>query len=168
MTFTMPEGFKEVPVIENGDVIYNYAIAHKEKKLEIRYMIEPLKDALTDKNSPAAYENAGYDSTLMTICLNITGGQLCNLQQFYHDDVMAEFNGDDGYTTFAPLNSEFGKGFETSNFFVIHKNNTANAYIFFMQDDPRPLLDLITRDDVFHALKFIETPKPDSTPKPKR
>ena len=157
MTFTMPADFSEAAVVENEDVSYHFAVVSNKMKLQIRYVIRPLRKDVEN------YDNGGrsgpdpnvlFGSLLQVMCLNITGGTLATPTDFRPDDVRSEFGADAGRTAFVTLNSTFGKGYKVCLINVIHRSNIADAFIFFLFDDIASVQSTCFRDDVFHALKF--------------
>ncbi|MEK6755708.1 MAG: hypothetical protein AABZ02_06115 [Bacteroidota bacterium] len=157
MTFSLPADFSEVPVIDNNDVNYHYAVALKKVKLEIRYVVRTLSQDIKDyeeNNRKGLNPNSFYEALLLTMCLNISDGKQCTPSAFSPDDVKSEFGADAGLTAFVQLNSIFGRGYKLCLINVIHLQNKADAFIFFLFDDFRSVQPYCFRDDVFHALKF--------------
>jgi hypothetical protein len=157
LTFSMPSDFKEVPVVDNEDVIYHYAIAADKVKLQIRYVVRPLKkdiEKYAKAGRQGADPNAFFAPLLQVMCLNISGGSLATPTDFKTQDVKNEFGADAGRTAFVTLNSGFGKGYKACLVNVIHLNDTADAFIFYLFDDIAKVQSYCFRDDVFHALKF--------------
>jgi hypothetical protein len=146
LSFTFPNSCIPLRVKQNPDVYYHFAMMLKTNKIEIRYTIVPF-EKMERKNDL-------YEPYLQTMCLNITGGKMAEIQHFKHEDVSAEFNADDGLTCAVLLDSEFGKGYKYCMINVIHKDNLGDAYIFFLFDDYRILPSILTNDKIFHALKF--------------
>jgi len=157
MTFSLPKDFSVVPVADNPDVRYQYAISSKSVKLEIRYLIQPLTSAMQEyqKNGKkGADPNALYGPLLLTMCLNLSGGAGCTPSAFNPEDVKSEFGADAGLTAFVRLDSDFGKGYKVCLINVIHLQNKADAFTFFLFDDLPSVQSYCLRDDVFHALRF--------------
>ena len=147
MFYSIPAGFVQTPVIKNDDVQYDFAIKSKEKKIEIRYKIWPV-------NRLQRNGNDGSNVMLMTMALNISNGKMTEPNQFPKESVKEEFGADDGSTTMVPVDSEFGKGYKMCMLNVIHKDYTADAYTFYLFDDPKVLLQTMGNMAVFHALTF--------------
>jgi hypothetical protein len=157
MTFALPKDFSVVPVAENPDVRYQYAISSKSVKLEIRYLIRSLASDAQEyerNGREGADPNTFYRALLLTMCLNLSGGAMCTPSAFDPEDVKKEFHADAGSTAFVKLNSDFGKGYRVCLINVIHVQNKADAFTFFLFDDLPSVQAYCFRDDVFHALKF--------------
>lgn len=150
MLYAIPSGFVSTPVIDNGGVVYDYAIKSKTAKLEIRYRIWPIGKELMDDPK----RNWMYYSTLITIALNISNGQMIQPKPYPKADVKAEFGADGGSSGAVRTDSDFGKGYKYCLISVIHKDDVADAYTFFLYNDQKTLMDAIFTDKTYHALKF--------------
>ncbi len=153
----IPDGFRPVPVKENPNVRYDYAIASPEVKLEMRILLHPLKKEIEEYKrgeSSGPHPNTFHEALLITICLNLSGGVLCEPTSFDPDDVRSEFNADAGYTTLVALNSEFGRGFKNALINVFHRHGVADIYVFYLFDDFKEVGSTLFREDVFHAVTF--------------
>jgi len=147
MQFTMPPGFKATPVLDNGDVVYDFAVKSNTSGLEIRYRIWPIDMTVTNPN-------ALFEPMLITMGLNISGGKMVQPQRYPDESVKEEFGADAGCTSAVPVNSDFGKGYTKCMFSAIHKDNVADAYIFYLFDNQDEIMSALTTERVFHALKF--------------
>ncbi|PJJ59531.1 hypothetical protein [Hymenobacter chitinivorans] len=165
MQFRTPGGTVPVPVVENAQMNYDYAVRYPGRHLEIRYAIRPLHDLLADfrkskgkKNTVMADPNELYPSLLTAIALNVSGGQMPQVNQFPTQAVGREFNADWGGTTVVRAGEEFAKGYAACMVVALHKKNVADAYCFYLFDkreDIDPLLVVPTPDTAaFHALRF--------------
>jgi len=143
LSFSVPKDFASVAVVTNPDVQYQFAMKSKVVKVEIRYAIFPVMQA----SSLSA-------NWLETICLNLSGGNVCNIQRFPSQAVKSEFRADDGWTSGTSLHSEFGRGYAYCLINLIHKDHVADVVIFFLYDDIKVLQALLVQDAVFHALTF--------------
>ncbi|PYP96695.1 MAG: hypothetical protein DMD34_05015 [Gemmatimonadetes bacterium] len=143
LSFTQPNEFSAVAVVDNPDVRYQFAMRSTVAKAEIRYAIFP-----SSNNDEVA---AGF---LQTICLNISNGKSCDIRPFPQPAVKAEFGADGGFTSVTALDSKFGKGFTYCMVNLIYKNGVADVAIFFMFDDVKVMPSLVTQERVFHALRF--------------
>jgi hypothetical protein len=165
MQFRPPGGTVPVPVVENAQMNYDYAVRFPNRHLEIRYAIRPLKDLLTDfrkfkgkQNTAMADPNELYPSLLTAIALNVSGGQMPEINQFPAQAVSREFNADWGGTTVVRAGPEFAKGYAACMIVALHKKDVADAYCFYLFDkreDIAPLMVVPTPDTAaFHALRF--------------
>ncbi len=143
LSFTLPTEFAAVPVIDNPDVRYQFAMRSSAVKAEIRYSIFPA--------SPSEQYAATW---LQTIYLNLSKGKRCNIQPFPPAAVKAEFGADYGFTSLTALDSEFGRGYAYGMVNLIHKNAVADVVTFFLFDDMKVMQSLLFQDAVFHALRF--------------
>ena len=150
MQFTMPPGFVSIPVVENGDVVYDFAIKSTTAKLEIRYRIWPMDKAM--RSDPK--RNWIYQTMVETMGLNISNGHVIETRKYPEGDVKAEFGADGGVTGTVRTDSQFGRGYKVCMISAIHKDNVGDAYAFFLCDDPNVLMKALFTDDVYHALKF--------------
>ena len=151
MKFALPPNFAPTPVLVNGDVAYDFAVRSKTQKLEIRYRIVPF-NRTTEKPGPGA--NIIYQGLTITMGLNISGGKHPPYQAYPDNSVREEFGADAGGTSFVECDSDFGKGYGKCLISVIHRDNVADAYAFFLFDDLRVLQTALMTDNVYHALRF--------------
>jgi hypothetical protein len=147
MQFSMPQDFEATPIINNGDVAYDFALKSVTAELEIRYRIWPI-----DKNQKNP--NDLYGPMMTTMGLNISNGKIIQPQQYPTESVKSEFSADAGSTGLVPIDSQFGKGFKLCVISVIHKDNVADAYVFYLYNDPKTIMQALTSGNIFHALKF--------------
>jgi hypothetical protein len=139
----MPPGFVSTPVIDNGDVLYDFAVKSKSKKLEIRYRIWPIKDGRED-----------FTQMLIVMGANISDGQFIQPVAYPSDAVRHEFGADAGCSGLVRTKSEFGKGYKVCVMSAIHKDGIADAYTFFLCDDPNVAIEAIATEEVYHSLRF--------------
>ncbi len=141
--YSIPPGFSATQVIDNQDVKYDFAVKSSTQKLEIRYSILPIIGG-----------NQDLDVMVVTMALNISDGQMVQPKDYPDADVKSEFGADGGCSAIVQSNSEFGKGFKYCLISAIHRDNVANAYAFFLFDDPNVAMKAIFTDKVYHALRF--------------
>jgi len=161
MVFQMPDGFVETATVDNDQMNYEYAIKYPDKKFEIRYSIRPLggmidlyKDNEKNKKSGDAFmdPNKLYTASFQAIAMNISGGRFGGSKEFEKNSVQKEFNADWGATTFVEAGKSFGQDYKYCMMIAIHKDDCADAYIFFMTDDKEHLMELVM--PAFYSLKF--------------
>ena len=159
LQFKMPTGFHPIPVKENPDLHYDFAIINKEGTMEIRFSIFSLKKALEDyeaslqdKNTIMIPPNNIYKGIIQANVLNMTGGQMYDIGAFDSQAVKREFNADAGGSSFFKFNSVFGTGYEFGQFVYLHKDNVADAIVTFMSNDKSTHSDLMLTG--FYALTF--------------
>jgi hypothetical protein len=161
MMIDMPKGFVETKIISNQQMNYEYAIKHPEKNFEVRYAIRPLGELIKSYNENEKNKKPGdininpnqfFASSFQATCLNISGGQMPRVNQFPKQAVKSEFNADWGATTFMKVGKEFGQQYQFCMLVAIHKDNLADAYIFYLSDKQETISELV--EPVFHSLKF--------------
>ena len=147
MQFSIPPDFTPVPVRTNGDVVYDFAVKSRSTALEIRYRIWPVDK--TQKNP-----NAVYEPMLVTMEMNISNGKMIQPKRYPPESVKKEFGADAGCTGMVPAHSQFGKGFTACLISVIHKDDVADAYVFYLYNTADEIMGAFSTDKIFHALKF--------------
>ncbi|GAB4148506.1 MAG: hypothetical protein Fur0041_22060 [Bacteroidia bacterium] len=159
LMFEMPEGFRETVVRQNKDLWYSFAIKHKKEQYEIRYSVWSLKPALADyqkclqdTNCKMIHPNSIYLGRIQSNVLNMTGGQMWNIDPFPVPSVKREFNADAGGSSFFEFKCEFGKGYKYGQMVYLHKNDVADVIITYMSNDKKVHTALMEK--AFHALKF--------------
>ncbi|MDX2360678.1 MAG: hypothetical protein QNK23_07715 [Crocinitomicaceae bacterium] len=159
MVFTMPEGFKVVDIKENRDLSYHFAIMNEEETTEVRYTIWPLDDflkeyeeSLKDTNRMMLEPNRLYKSMIMANAMNMTNGQLPEIESFPPSAVKKEFNADDGGTCVFEFDCQFGEGYKIGQFIYLHKDDVTDAIVTYMSNDIN--VHLKEMQKAFHSLKF--------------
>ncbi len=161
MTFTLPNGLKSIPIIQNDQMNYEFAIKYPKYSFEVRFAIRPLDLYIEDYEERERNKNPGdinihpnnlYKSLLEATILNISGGQLPPIQQFDSQAVKSEFNADWGATSFVNVGQEFGQSYKYCMVVAIHKQNLADAYIFFLANTKDNFSELMF--PAFHSLQF--------------
>ncbi|MDJ1480227.1 hypothetical protein QNI16_07005 [Cytophagaceae bacterium YF14B1] len=161
MIFQKPGGVQETPTIANRQMNYEYAVKYTHKNFEVRYAIRPLDYLLEDytawqkKKKPGDImldPNTLYSSLLQVTILNISGGQLPDIAQFDSVAVRQEFNADWGATAFVEVGKEFGQSYKYCMVVALHKENYADAYIFYLSDTKEGFAELM--DAAFYSLRF--------------
>lgn len=161
LIFTEPEGFFPVDIIENKNMPYEYALKHNSKNFEVRYAIRPLDELLKDYEKKEKNKKEGdinihpnnlYKTLLQSTTMNISGGYLPEIVVFDSLAVRQEFNADWGATTYVEVRNAFGANYKYCITVAIHKNNVADAYLFFLSDNTENFDDVMLT--AFHSLKF--------------
>ena len=147
MQFSIPPNFEPTPIINSGDLAYDFALKSITAELEIRYRIWPI-----DKNQKNP--NDLYGPMMTTMGLNISNGKMIRPEQYPTESVKNEFGADAGSTGLVPVDSPFGRGFTICVISVIHKDNVADAYVFYLYNDPKTIMGALSTGNIFHALKF--------------
>ncbi|MES2239168.1 MAG: hypothetical protein V4497_02800 [Bacteroidota bacterium] len=162
MSFEMPKDFKEVPIISNMQMNYDYAIKHVEKNFEVRFALHPLDKMLKDhiekeKNKKPDEVNFNpnklYQGSFVAIAFNIAGGKMPKgSSTFPKEAIKSEFNADWGAMTMVEAGKEFGQDYKYCMMVALHKEDVADAYYFYLANDQQTLKELM--QPVFHSLKF--------------
>lgn len=159
LKYTMPTGYKETFIKENGDLWYSFAIKDDNADFEVRYTVWPLKPSFEqyekcklDKNCHMINPNNIYQGRIQTNILNMTKGKDSDIGPFPSLAVKKEFNADAGGSSFFEFNCEFGKGYKYGQMVYLHKDNVADVIITYMSNDKEKHSDLMMKS--FHALTF--------------
>jgi len=159
MNFKRPEGVVESPVINNPDMLYEYALKYPDKDFEVRYSIRPITNrnyandsVKTQMEGLRTFRNTQYETVLKAVVFNVSGGSAAGVQPFDKPAVNKEFNADWGGMTFFEMNSEFGKGFTYCMVVAIHKKDAADAYCFYLSNSKEMLMEYA--QPLFHSLRF--------------
>ncbi|MBI3133812.1 MAG: hypothetical protein HYZ14_03970 [Bacteroidetes bacterium] len=165
LTFEKPADFEEVPVKENPDLYYNYAMKHITANLEVRYSIFSLKQMLLDyeeskKDTSRTMLNPNnlYKSLMVVNILNISQLNLSKegipkAAAFNSESVMQEFGCEYGATAFFEVNSTFSEGYKYCSMVYLHKENVADVCICYLMKKPKDFEKYFGL--AFHALRFI-------------
>jgi hypothetical protein len=170
MMFKQPEGIIPIPIVKNMQMHYEFAVKYPDKPLEIRYAVDPLKQRVDEynewKKNPKPGEtridpNNMAKSMAYVVSLNVGGGSMdasIGFNPFPPDAVKKEFGADWGGTSIIPVkNTSFGTNYKWCLMIALHKNNVADAYVFYLIDT-REHLNSLLKDDAamasFYALKF--------------
>lgn len=160
LQFEMPAGYKAVPVIDNGDLQYSFAIVNEAKTMEVRYSIFPMKPlldeykkSLDDPNVTMIDPNKLYIGINMSNGLNMTGGNEPEIASLDPKAVKKEFNADWGGSSFFEFKCAFGKGWKYGLAVYLHKIDTADVIVTFMSNDNEKNSDLM--ESAFHSIRFV-------------
>ncbi len=161
LTFEKPIDYKEVKIIENRQMNYEYAIKHTKENFEVRYAIRPLgklmdeyEEKMKNKGPLDIYisPNNWYSTLFMATAMNVSGGQEPNIIEFDKEAVKNEFNADWGATTLVEVGKEFGQKYKYCILVAIHKDNFADAYYFYLSNKKELISELM--EPIFHSMKF--------------
>lgn len=161
LIFIQPENFTSVEIVDQKNMQYEYALKHTTKNFEVRYAIRPLDELIKtyekkEKNKKEGdiniHPNTLYKTLLQSTTMNISGGYLPEMVVFDSLAVRQEFNADWGATTYVEVGNAFGANYKYCITVAIHKNNVADAYLFFLSDNTENFDDIMLT--AFHSLKF--------------
>lgn len=165
LEFTMPDGFEEVPVKENPDMYYNYAMKLIGQQFEVRYtimslrkMCEDYKDSKNDSTRMMIDPNKLHKSMVIANILNISQINMAKdpipqIAPFPPKSVKEEFGCEYGGTAFFKVNSTFSIGYKYCSFVVLHKENVADVYISFLGKKGKKIPEFMLK--AFYALRFV-------------
>ncbi len=178
--YQFPTGFREVAVIDNRDMLYDFAVADSQQRIEVRYALRPIDQAdlqryrdyvdhklprgtvVTDPNKRGAAE-------LMAIGLNVSGGKLSPAQPLEAEMAQQLFAADGAQaTTLAVGKSQFATGWKNILIVQFWKRDVGYAYLFFMYNDGRDLPADGFAYPAFRALSIAPpgSAQPQPTPHP--
>ncbi len=160
----VPDGFKEVPVLENRDADYGYALGNAELGCEIRLRIEQVDTSPLRPEEIRADMNKLYPAALYVLMMNIAGAEP---EKFYQDDSaddLKSYNADAITIARTGIKSNgnkdvksFAEGFGYCMAIVIHRDNVADGYIICLYKDKatyeRTMRDNLGLED---GLKFMK------------
>ncbi len=161
MVFQMPGGLVETKTIDNDQMNYEFSVKYPDKKFEVRYAIRPLVEMIVQYKVNEVNKKPGvtlidpnklYLASFQAIAMNISGGQFKNSQEFDRNSVKNEFNADWGSVTLVETGKTFGQEYKYCLMLAIHKDDCADAYIFFLSESKDDLMALA--QPAFYSLKF--------------
>ena len=147
LSFILPPGFKPAAVLDNEDVLYQYAIKHVDKKFEIRYSIFSAKEY-------SQVRDIDHVAFTLAVIENIAGdsSNVLRSTQFDKNAVKSEFNAELGSSAIVIPDSDYGKGYKNAMIVSLFKTNAGSVYIVFLFDDINVIRDGF--DQTFHSIKF--------------
>ena len=170
MTFKMPKDAIPIPIKENNQMHYEYAITFKDQPFEVRYSVAPVgytvaeaytggKNVTSQKNTMGEMKPEVISTA---VAINVAGGkptQGMGSNPFPPEAVKREFGADWGSTTLIPLgNNSFGTDYKFCIMISLFKKDVANAYIMYLSDTKensiKLMKELIAFPGSFYALKF--------------
>lgn len=161
LVYSMPDGFHEVPVRENPDLHYVFAVISPDSTFEVRYTVRPLADAIRryekcaeDENCTMVDPNRFYLGLAMANALNMSGGATDEFRRFPTEAVEEEFNAHAGGSSAFEFDCEFGEGYEVGQAIVLHKDNVADVVITFLATDIESLQKYLL--PAFYTLVFSQ------------
>lgn len=136
--FEMPDGFVEVPVVENRDVRYDHAIQRADGTVELRFALREYGD-----DAPPVARTAQFSWTFfVTAIMNITRGGGFGEADEPEPVPPAMYDADDATLVRVRWPStdggagHFGRGFARGNVFYLHREDFGDAYVFILHRDP--------------------------------
>jgi hypothetical protein len=172
MTFRMPDGAVEVPIVKNRQMHYELAVTIPGKPIEVRYAIAPystirnaMKSSQKGGDTTEAFNKKINDMARIityTIATNVGGGirdSTIKSQMFPPQAVKNEFGADYGGTILIPVkNNSFGTGYKFCMMIAIHKDYAGDGYVMYLGDSLQSLAPIVKEyfnvNGGFYALRF--------------
>jgi hypothetical protein len=168
MSFSMPKDAIPIPLVKNRQMHYEYAITFEDKPFEVRYSVAPIGYTVAEAYTggkgvtPRKGDEKLSRTSAVVIAINVGGGTPgpnMGSKDFPPEAVKQEFGADWGSTTIIELqNDSFGTSYKYCMMTTLHKNEVADAYIFYLSDTKENLMTLLTeyiaKTGAFYALKF--------------
>jgi len=161
MTFIEPDGYKRIDSLPDDKMNCTLAYLHPNAKFEVRYAILPMDLRLKEYENLSSKRDSGeiiihpnqlYIKDFKSSMLKITDGALPTYNIFSSTAVKNEFNADWGATATINVGIECGLDYKYCYFISIHKDNLADAYIYFLGDDLKIINAEMIR--IIHNLRF--------------
>ena len=159
LTLNIPESFIESPIVANKNMDYEYAVKYPEKDFILRIAIRPIQYKVYPNDSvkkavegKIKIRNTTYEANMKSVLYAISGGYDYEFKAFDKASAKDEFNADWGAITLVELRSEFGKGYRFCMVMALHKDNVADAYMFFLSNSQDSFQ--VAMRPLFHSLRF--------------
>jgi len=154
ITFKVPRGFREVPVIPDNGHLYQYAIKDSSTGFETRYYIKPYSlffgNDTTFRKDPKTY------NFFVSSLLNVSGYVLPEypgVDATEREIMKHDFNADYGLSSFFEPKSQFGEGYTYCLAFAMRKDNVGEVYIFMLFTIKNHETNIIV-DDILSSIDF--------------
>lgn len=167
MTFKEPKGSVKAAIVKNKATTYQYAVKYPERNLEIRYLITPSTGNVTKpaagpkNNKPAAPINDPFDTFCMELATKVGGGAKnpeIQIGGFEPAQAKKEFGADKATFWMIPIkNNLFGTEYKFCNMVVMHKENGANAFVFYLANSLQDIMTAfkeIGPNNVYYSLRY--------------
>jgi len=163
MTFSTPKGSVKAAVVKNKEIAYQYAVKYPDHHLEIRYLVLPYlgkpMPIQTGNKPPSLYDP--FDAMSMDLATKAGGGikdPQIQVAGFDPAQGKKEFGADKITFWMIPVkNNSFGTEYKFCNMVAMHKENGANAFVFYLanslQDVTKAFGEIGPRN-VYYNLKY--------------
>ncbi len=164
MLFNRPDSFVSIPVTPNKQVLYEYAVKHVNKNVEVRYIVNPLDIQLKSYNELVKNKkpgevlidpNTSYLAYFYSMLKSISGSPPANFTAINEERAKKNFQADWAAFTFINLNKEFGQNYKYCLVVALHKNNSGDAYCIYLSDERESLIHSAYANNL-SSLKFKE------------
>ncbi len=162
LSFQLPAQFAPVPIQENPDLSYHYAIAHQSGNLELRFAVMPLAPLFEDYNAckkpgcAMVHPDKIGETMLQATWMNLSAqpGQGPPPNPFPDVAARLEFNADWGKVTGFPPRPTFAKDWPVAAMVGLHRDGQADVVIVALMKNMSATAELWPA--AFHALRFVE------------
>ncbi|ABZ92682.1 Hypothetical lipoprotein [Leptospira biflexa serovar Patoc strain 'Patoc 1 (Ames)'] len=147
----IPKQYEMVSVKKDGPFPYNYALKNQSNGVEIRYFIKSYKEKWEHyqefiKNNPNAVlvkpSDEGYVQDFILNLMNLAGENPKIQSNPLPEKVLANtFNANWGSNSLFEFDPKLKFNYKYCNLIVLHKNEMADAYIYFLGNDYRLVLE---------------------------
>ena len=140
------------------------------RNVEIRYAVRPISKEIfamydnREKKKGDTVLNPNKIHRMLTPMMysRISGGKITpqkvSVQYFKPESVKTNAGADVGSMSTGPLGSDWAQDYAFGFFVMLHKDNLADAYIFYLFEDEKQMVDtfkeMTTNNALFYALKF--------------
>lgn len=162
MTFKDPKGSVKAAVVKNKAITYQYAVKYPDHNIEIRYLILPHVGKpmpVKKDNKPTLYDP--FDAMSMDLATKAGGGiKDPQIQAAGFDPAQAkkEFGADKITFWMIPVkNNSFGTAYKFCNMVAMHKENGANAFVFYLANSLQDITKAfgeIGPHNIYYNLKY--------------
>jgi len=155
LEYSLPAGFKEVPVEYNEVLPYQYRVRSNDGSVEIRYTIFPLSRVEIDYDDP--HSSAPEPDHLFTllfpgILTEISGWGHYKSKDYPPDEAIRLFNADWAAVAALEVIPEYSPEFRKALVVAIHRNGRADAYQIYLGNDLKRLGEVAAKVEA--SLRF--------------
>lgn len=164
--FRAPAGFREVAVVPNPEVAYDYAVTDEAGRLEVRYALRPFGAAQPQPAQRSVDPASSGRAHFAAMVSRLTGGGFIQPKQI-QPDMARELVGADGglMATIAPRDdSKFGAGWKHVMVVQFDRRDRGYLIVFLLFHDAR---DLPAEGLAFPPLRALRVAPADEPVRPR-
>lgn len=134
ITFTLPEGFKEVAPVNNEDVTYDYGITLPGEEFEIWFEVRPYKQINKNYANPdSAYINIAKEQ------VSVFSADNAYFARNLDDRILAQYNADEGKSYLVNLSdSPVTRHYKYALIITLQKDHTGTILAICLTNDKGP------------------------------
>ncbi|PJZ67301.1 hypothetical protein CH371_04455 [Leptospira wolffii] len=161
----LPEGFELKYSADSSPFPYDYFLKSKSDDFELRYAIRPLDEYIKQykelSKTPgvvmAPMKEDEHIQDFIVMIMNIGGGGLPDTKPAFFPPaaVKSEFGADWGATISLHVSPNFDSKYKYSVLMMLYKKNVAQAYVFYLANDPNVLSKYLRDTPLFYNLQFL-------------